>query len=140
MLENLPTWLEKSLSKIRETNNKLKKISKEKKESRLSSFLESKAESKPSEEDVSYGAHDCDIGKCNHHQLSFKSLNSLSAAVVDRIKAGTLDIENFCLGCHIEIMGSCLEHPLFMGGLCNRECKVQSLKSYIQNELFRITV
>jgi hypothetical protein len=25
--------------------------------------------------------------------------------VVDRIKAGTLDMDYFCLGCHLEIMG-----------------------------------
>jgi hypothetical protein len=33
------------------------------------------------------------------------------------IKAGTLDMDYFCLGCHVEIMGSCMEHPLFFGSL-----------------------
>ena len=43
---------------------------------------------------------------------------------MDRIKAGSLDIEYFCLACHMEIMGPCLEHPLFVGSVCNRNCKV----------------
>ena len=43
---------------------------------------------------------------------------------MDRIKAGSLDIEYFCLACHMEIMGPCLEHPFFVGSVCNRNCKV----------------
>ncbi len=48
----------------------------------------------------------------------------VTTAVVDRIKAGTLDMDYFCLGCPVGIMDPRMEHPLFFGSLCNRECKV----------------
>jgi hypothetical protein len=59
-----------------------------------------------------------------------------TTAVVDRIKAGTLDVDYFCLGCHVEIMGPCTEHPLFCGSLCNRECKVSIKPQWIRLEFY----
>jgi hypothetical protein len=46
--------------------------------------------------------------------------------VVDRIKAETLDMDNFCLGCHVEIMGPYMygTSALLWKFICNRECKV----------------
>ncbi|EFX64662.1 hypothetical protein DAPPUDRAFT_117982 [Daphnia pulex] len=41
----------------------------------------------------------------------------VTTSVVDRIKAGTLDMDYFCLGCHVGIMAPCKEHPLFFGSL-----------------------
>ena len=45
--------------------------------------------------------------------------------MIERIKEGSLEQENFCLICHNEIMGNVQEHPLFVGGICNgKSCKV----------------
>lgn len=67
MLEQFPVWLEKSIAKIRDTNTKLKKISKEKKENKLSIFQDNVKEAKVKkpvkDEEVTYGARDCDIGR-----------------------------------------------------------------------------
>jgi hypothetical protein len=44
--------------------------------------------------------------------------------MIERIKEGSLELENFCLVCHNEIMGNVQDHPLFVGGICNGEsCK-----------------
>ena len=49
----------------------------------------------------------------------------LYTAMVERIREGTLDIENFCLICFTEISsGKALEHPLFDGGICKGKCQV----------------
>ncbi|XP_045029296.1 uncharacterized protein LOC116923817 isoform X2 [Daphnia magna] len=114
VLNDFPEWLVRCISRIKDTNDKLKRISNEKKESRLSTFQggqkkKEKKKNNAEDDDVTYGPRDCDI------------------AVVDRIKAGTLDMDYFCLGCHVEIMGPCTEHPLFLGSLCNQECKNELL-------------
>ncbi|EFX66522.1 hypothetical protein DAPPUDRAFT_116312 [Daphnia pulex] len=114
VLDEFPEWLQRSIDRIKDTNTKLKRIANEKKENRLSLFQGSnnkkeKKKNNSGEDDFTYGPRDCDI------------------AVVDRIKAGTLDMDYFCLGCHVEIMGPCMEHPLFFGSLCNRECKNELL-------------
>lgn len=114
VLDDFPEWLVRCISRIKDTNDKLKRISNEKKESRLSAFQggqkkKEKKKNNAEDDDVTYGPRDCDI------------------AVVDRIKAGTLDMDYFCLGCHVEIMGPCTEHPLFLGSLCNQECKNELL-------------
>jgi hypothetical protein len=45
--------------------------------------------------------------------------------MIERIKEGSLELENFCLVCHNEIMGNVQDHPLFVGGICKGEsCKV----------------
>ena len=65
VLEQFPNWLEKSIAKIRDTNTKLKKISNEKKETKVSLFHNNKEQKmkKPvKDEEVTYGARDCDIG------------------------------------------------------------------------------
>lgn len=66
-MEEFPEWLERSIGRIRETNNKLKRIAKEKKENRLALFQQSgtKKEKKKNtnEDEVTFGPRDCDIGK-----------------------------------------------------------------------------
>ncbi|XP_046632733.1 DNA (cytosine-5)-methyltransferase 3A-like isoform X2 [Daphnia pulicaria] len=114
VLDEFPKWLQRSMDRIKDTNTKLKRIANEKKEYRLSLFqgsnnMKLKKKKNSGADDFTYGPRDCDI------------------AVVDRIKAGTLDMDYFCLGCHVEIMGPCMEHPLFFGSLCNRECKNELL-------------
>ena len=44
--------------------------------------------------------------------------------MAERIREGTLDIENFCLICFTEMSGKALEHPLFSGGICKGNCQV----------------
>ncbi|EFX74962.1 hypothetical protein DAPPUDRAFT_108389 [Daphnia pulex] len=73
------------------------------------------------EDDLTYGTRDCDIGKSSSMKLYLLLLceNStrqhlVTTAMVDRIKAGILDMDYFCLGCHVEVCAI----------RCNRECKV----------------
>ena len=58
--------------------------------------------------------------------------------MVERIKCGTLHIENFCIGCQKEVMGIGQQHPLFRGALCNI-CHVR-FRSLDYNVLFLRTV
>ncbi len=66
VLDEFPEWLDRSIARIKETNNSLKKIAKEKKENRLSMFQgnqkKDKKKSNTDEGDVTYGPRDCDIG------------------------------------------------------------------------------
>ena len=139
VLDEFPEWLQRSIDRIKDTNTKLKRIANEKKENRLSVFQgsnnkkEKNKKNNSDEDDFTYGPRDCDIGDIVASDklcllLLCEKINTptscYATAMVDRIKAGTLDMDYFCLGCHVEIMGPCMEHPLFFGSLCNRECKV----------------
>lgn len=128
VLDTFPAWLGKALASIKSINSQLKKIAHEEKETRLAALGDGRRKEESDDDDLEIGPRDCDIDKkivflkCG---ISFICLMNPSA-VVQRIKAGSLDIENFCLGCHVEIHGSCLEHPIFIGGrLCyGGSCKV----------------
>jgi hypothetical protein len=89
------------------------------------------------EDDLTYGTRDCNIGKSSSMKLYLLLLceNStrqhlVTTAMVDRIKAGTLDMDYFCLGCHVEAMGPCIWNWNIHSSLkvcairCNHECKV----------------
>jgi hypothetical protein len=91
------------------------------KENRLSVFQGSnnkkeKKKNNSEEDDLIYGPRNCDIGKSPsiklHHLLLCENSadqHLVTTAMVDRdIKAGTLDMDYFCLGCHVEIMSSCV--------------------------------
>lgn len=66
VLDEFPEWLGRSIARIKETNNSLKKIAKEKKGNRLSMFQgnqkKDKKKSNTDEDDIAYGPRDCDIG------------------------------------------------------------------------------
>lgn len=74
VLETYPDWLDRSIAKIRETNIKLKRIAKEKNESRIATFQPNKNKEKKrnstDEDDFSYGPRDCDIGT---HDITFSN-------------------------------------------------------------------
>ncbi|EFX78805.1 hypothetical protein DAPPUDRAFT_245637 [Daphnia pulex] len=94
VLHEFPECLQRSSidRRIKDTNTKLKRIANEKKDNRLSVFQGSnnkkeKKKNNSGEDDLTYGPRDYVI------------------VVVDRIKTETLDMDYFCLGCHVEIMG-----------------------------------
>jgi hypothetical protein len=68
VLNEFPEWLQRSIDRIKDTNNKLKRIANEKKESRLSVFQggnnikKGKKKNNSDEDDVTFGPRDCDIG------------------------------------------------------------------------------
>jgi hypothetical protein len=142
-LDEFPEWLQRPMDRMKDTNTKLKRIANEKKENHLSVFQGNKKEKKKNnsgEDDLTYGPRDCDISKFSSFKLHFLLLceNSPTSCYNSRggqdIKAGTLlDMDYFCLGCHVAIMGPCMEHPLFFGSLCNRECKVMIVYSLFPN-------
>lgn len=84
VLDEFPEWLERCISRIKDTNDKLKRISNEKKENRLSTFQGCHKKGKKNnhiEDDVTFGPRDCDIGinpyleiKKKESKLTFKSL------------------------------------------------------------------
>jgi hypothetical protein len=135
------------MDRIKDTNThqntKLKRIANEKKENRLSvcqqrsNNKKEKKKNNSEEDDLTYGTRDCDIGKSSSMKLYLLLLceNStrqhlVTTAMVDRIKAGTLDMDYLCLGCHVEAMGPCIWNWNIRSSLkvcairCNRECKV----------------
>ena len=144
VLDEFPKWLKCSMDRIKDTNThqntKLKRIANEKKENRLSVFQGNQKEKKKNnsgEDDLTCGPRDCDIGKSSSMKLYLLLLceNStrqhlVTTAMVDRIKAGTLDMDYFCLGCNVEPMGTCIWNWNIRSSLkvcairCNRECKV----------------
>lgn len=66
ILEEFPDWLERSIARIKETNNKIKRIANEKKESRLPLFQggtkKEKKKNNTEDDEFTLGPRDCDIG------------------------------------------------------------------------------
>ncbi len=128
VLNEFPEWLQCSIDRIKDTNNKLKRITNEKKEIRrvvcqcsrvattCNNSKKGKKKSNSDEDDVTFGPRDCDIGMhvysyiftcrigvfCFFKFCIFKISPHFTVwyitttAVVDRIKAGKLDVDYFC--------------------------------------------
>jgi hypothetical protein len=101
----------------------LKRIANEKKENRLSVFQgsnnkkEKKKKNSGEDDFTARGIATLVINIRLSNFIFYFCVKTQPTAVVDRIKAGTLDMDYFCLGCHTEIMGPCMKHPLFSGSL-----------------------